>query len=273
MGGLLSNEERSAIAFSRQAPFFDRLYSPNAIIEYKRKRVRDHLNKYLLANSNILELNSGTGEDAIYLAKQGHTVHATDISKGMQKMLEGKVSVNHLQHKISNEVCSFTELNLLQKKGPYDAVFSNFAGLNCTSKLEEVLDRLTPLLKPGGILTVVLLPKFCLWEALLLFKGKFKTATRRFFSKDGRVAKVEGVAFKCWYYNPSFITQHLKRGYKTVAVEGLCTFVPPSYIEHFAEKHSATYRFLQRLENKFKARWPWKYMGDYYILTLRKNQD
>jgi len=52
--------------------------------------------------------------------------------------------------------------------------------------LSKVLDSFDPLLKPGGMVTLVILPKFCLWETLLLFKGKFRTAFRRFFSANDR---------------------------------------------------------------------------------------
>jgi hypothetical protein len=55
-----------------------------------------------------------------------------------------------------------------------------------------------------------------------------------------------------------------------VDVEGLCTLVPPSYIEGFAEKHPRIYRILQGCEDRWKGKWPWKYLGDYYIITLRK---
>ncbi len=64
-------------------------------------------------------------------------------------------------------------------------IFSNFAGLNCTGKLDQVLLSFDPLLKPGGLVTLVLLPPFCVWETALVLKGKFKTAFRRFFSKKG----------------------------------------------------------------------------------------
>ena len=61
-----------------------------------------------------------------------------------------------------------------------------FAGLNCTDELGKVLDSFNDLLKPGGRVTLVILPKFCLWEFLLIFKGKFRTAFRRVFSSNGK---------------------------------------------------------------------------------------
>jgi hypothetical protein len=109
-----------------------------------------------------------------------------------------------------------------------------------------------------------------LWEFLLIFKGKFRTAFRRLFSNKGITAHVEGTYFKCWYYNPSFIINRLKGQFKVLGLEGLCTIVPPSYIEGFAEKHPKAYSFLKAKEDRLKSKWPWKYIGDYYIISLEK---
>ncbi|HEY6505737.1 MAG TPA: class I SAM-dependent methyltransferase [Chitinophagaceae bacterium] len=264
------NEQAAAAAFSKQAPLFDELYSGDTIIQYKRKRVRDHVMQYLAPHSHILELNAGTGEDAVFFAEQGHTVHATDISDAMLTKLKEKAGQHRLQMSIGNETCSFTQLEKLSARGPYDMIFSNFAGLNCTNELAKVLRSFDPLLKPGGFATLVILPKFCLWEFLLLFKGRFKTAFRRFSGSKGSKARIEGEFFRCWYYNPSFVRRTLKDSYKQVSVEGLCTLVPPSYIEKFAEKHPGAYQFLKKKENKWKSKWPWRSIGDYYIITLQK---
>jgi ubiquinone/menaquinone biosynthesis C-methylase UbiE len=265
-----SNEILAAAAFSAQSNKFDEIYSGNKIIEYKRERVRSHVKRFINPGDFILELNSGTGEDAIWLGQQKCKVHATDISSGMLQVLNQKIEVSGLENLMTHEICSFTALENLQQKGPYHMIFSNFAGLNCTRDLDKVLTSFSVLSKPGGIVTLVILPKFCLWEFVLIFKGKFKTATRRLFSKNGRSASVEGHRFKCWYYNPSFIIKHLKKNFKLLSIEGLCTLVPPSYIENFAEKYPRAYQFLKEKENRWKEKWPWKYVGDYYIISLQK---
>ena len=264
------NERYSAQAFNRQSGIFDELYAGNGIVNYKRERVRQHVLQYLKPGANILELNSGTGEDAIFFASQGHAVHATDISAGMQSQLKNKASGNKLSHLITNEICSYTKLDQLDNKGPYDHIFSNFAGLNCTNQLDKILASFPNLLKPGGTVTMVLLPGFCLWETLLLFKGKFKTAFRRFFSKNGRKAHLEGAYFTCWYHNPSKITRLAKPNFEVLDIEGLCTVVPPSYIEHFDIKYPYVFSWLKKWENKLRRTWPWRAMGDYYIISLRK---
>jgi ubiquinone/menaquinone biosynthesis C-methylase UbiE len=264
------NEQQAESAFTTQSVIFDDLYAGNTIIKYKRERVRSHVLQLLSPGSSILELNSGTGEDALFFAQNGFKIHATDLSSGMQNELKRKVALNGMEEQVSTEICSYTQLGQLKNKGPYDHIFSNFAGLNCTNELDKVLASFNNLLKPGGTVTLVILPQFCLWETLLVFKGKFRTAFRRFFSTNGSRAHVEGVYFKCWYYNPSFIINQLKDQFNLLALEGLCTIVPPSYIEGFAEKHPSVFRFLKNKEDKLNCAWPWKLIGDYYIISLKK---
>jgi Methylase involved in ubiquinone/menaquinone biosynthesis len=264
-----SIEKLVSDAFNRQAPVFDELYIPNGIIKYKRRRVREHLDQLINKGSSILELNCGTGEDAIYFAEKGHNIHATDLSLQMLSILENKIEKKGFQKQITTENISFHDLSNISGKGPYDLIFSNFGGLNCTDKLNEVLASFDPLLKPGAYVCLVIISKFCLWEFLLMFKGKFKTAFRRLFASKGRKAHIEGSFFKCWYYSPSYVIKNMKN-YQLVSVEGLCTLVPPSYIELFTEKHPLLFEYLKNKEGKWKSSWPWRSIGDYFIITFKK---
>jgi ubiquinone/menaquinone biosynthesis C-methylase UbiE len=264
------NEKKAAVAFSKQSVVFDDIYAQNTIVKYKRDRVRAHLQQYIKQGSKILELNSGSGEDATWFAKKGYTVHATDISEGMQSVLQKKIKQLQLEDKVTTELCSYTQLEKLKNKGPFDLIFSNFAGLNCTNDLEKVLNSFAALSNPEGIVTLTILPKFCLWETSLVVKGKFKTAFRRFFSRNGVKANVEGESFTCWYHNPSVVIRSLSEHFNLLSIEGLCTIVPPSYIEHFAERYPELYKWLKNKEEKYKSTWPWKTIGDYYIISFQK---
>lgn len=264
------NAKKVQEAFDRQSAVFDSLYSPDAIIAYKRKRVRDHVMQFLKPPGSILELNAGTGEDSIYFAKQSFQVHATDISSRMLSVINDKTESLNLCGSITTEQCSFTSLHRLKNKGPYDLIFSNFAGINCTDGIDQLLNQLSGLLKPGGFVTLVFLPPFCLWEFLMVFKGKFKTAFRRFCGKRGANACIESINFRCWYYHPSSIIRKLKPGFNLIGYEGLCICVPPSGIENFAEKHPRLYGLFKREEEFLKCRYPWKFVGDYVILSFKK---
>ena len=76
----------------------------------------------------------------------------------------------------------------------------------------------------------------------------------------------------CWYYNPSFIKRILKEDFDVLKIECLCSIVPPSYIENFAEKHPTIFKLLTTTEEKSKDLWPWRLIGDYYIISLRKKK-
>src|SRR5215471_18306163 len=118
----MQHEELAASAFNKQSAVFDKIYAENVIVAYKRKRVREHVLKYLSSNSKILELNAGTGDDAVFFAQQGHSVHATDIAGDMQNKLRAKVQQHGLNDFVSTELCSFTSLENLQQRGPYDLI-------------------------------------------------------------------------------------------------------------------------------------------------------
>ena len=264
----LPNEQLTAEAFNRQSSVFDELNAGNCIETYMRTKVRAHVEAFLPANSKILELNAGTGIDAVYFAGKGHSVHATDVASSMQGTLKHKVAEAHLEHLITAETCSFTQLAQLQKKQEYDAVFSNSGGLNCTPHLQTVLQSFSPLVKKGGTVTMAIMGRYCLWEMLHVFRGNFKLALRRL--KNGADAHIEGVHFKCWYYQPSYVINALKQEFNVVRVEGLCTFVPPSYFENFPTKHPGLYKRLVKMEEKYSTTFPWKNIGDYFIITLQK---
>ncbi len=264
------NELKAAMAFGKQSAIFDQIYAEDPIIQYKRKRVRAHVMQYLAPNSTMLELNAGTGEDAIYFAEKGAKIHTTDLSQGMLTVLRNKVQARGLENSISSEQCSFTDLENLQIKQPFDYIFSNFAGLNCTNRLDLVLHSMHGLLNKNGIITLVILPKFCLWESSLCLKGKWKTAFRRLRGKSGARSHIEGTYFNCWYYNPSYVQKELGDQYELLNLEGLCTIVPPSYILGFTEKYPNLYRLLIKWEEKWRYIWPFRSIGDYYIISFRK---
>ena len=106
-----------------------------------RKQVYEHVNNFLKAQSKILELNAGTGIDALYFIGHGHRVHATDLSDGMIRELKKKVGNYDLGDKLTIQQLSFTHLDEINENA-FDFVFSNFGGLNCEDELNNVSSHL-----------------------------------------------------------------------------------------------------------------------------------
>ncbi len=85
--------------------------------------------------ATILELNCGTGEDAVWFAKQGFQVLATDASAEMVAVANAKIERAGLTKNARASVCSFAAIDQLPEDN-YDLIFSNFGGLNCVSPEE-----------------------------------------------------------------------------------------------------------------------------------------
>ena len=267
----LNRQEREvAAAFSKQAPVFDQADVDNAIVGWMRRRVHAEVMSFVRKGDSLLELNCGTGIDALYFASQGIRVDATDNAAGMLAQLTSKIEAGKLHDHISVRQCSFNHLEGLGNR-QYDYVFSNFGGLNCTDNLAKVLDDIDRLLKPGGKFTVVIMPPICPWELLMAFRGYFKTAFRR-FRRGGTPAKVEGLPFQCYYYDTRYIIRHLSASYDLLSLKSLALTVPPPYIEHFIDRHPRLFAFLERWENRLCDRAPFNRWGDHFMITMEKKQ-
>lgn len=247
-------------AFSQQAAFFDELYGADGMIRYKRERVRAHMQRHLKAGDVLLEINCGTGEDAKYWSLQGYAIRATDGSAGM---------IARAREKFPQLQFEQLDFHQLADAPSFNYLYSNFGGLNCIPDAPECLRNAASNAGSGTRMTLVVISSFSFWESLLLFAGKFRTATRRWFSNKSH-AKVEGVPFTCFYYRPSSFLKRLGREWKLLELEALCLSVPPSYIEGFDQKHARWFQRLQKLEQRYAHHPVFRGWGDYFILTVEK---
>ena len=119
---------------------------------------------------------------------------------GMLDRLRQKVRSLNLQRQVSVEERSFLTLDDVPG-APFDAIFSDLGGLNCVSDLSPVIRQLPMVLRPGGIVTWVLMPHICLWEISEIFRGNFRVAFRR-WTRGAVRANLEGLQFDVYYFAP-----------------------------------------------------------------------
>ena len=259
--------ETIAEAFSRTAEKYDSFSQDHPHLTRMRNKVYSHVMRYVPQDARILELNAGTGTDAVQLAQHGYYVHATDIAPGMLSRLQDKVSQLSLQDRVTMEARSFLSLDDMQG-APFDAVFSDLGGLNCVPDLTPVIRQLPNILKPGGMVTWVLMPHICLWEIAEVFRGNFSLAFRRF--SRGRVkANLEGLSFDVYYFAPRQVIQWFGDDFELLSLEGLSVITPTAESKNFAKGHPRLYHALSWLDDKLSPHWPWNGWGDFYILTMR----
>lgn len=253
--------------FTTQAPLFDDYDKRNSILQWMRSQVYRSCNEYIRPGDSILDINAGTGIDAIHFAQQGHPVVAVDNAEGMVVEMQKKVHTVNLSHLIRVQKSSFTNLESLYPE-KFHHVFSNFGGLNCIADLRPVADQLKQLMHPSGIVTLVIMPAFCPWEILHFLKGNFSLAFRR-FRKNGSMAHIEGNYFLTYYHSPAKTVKSFGNQFKVISLQGLASFSPPPYMDTFPQKYQHIYKFLIALDNLFAQYPPFNRWADHYILTLQ----
>ena len=256
-------------AFSKQSLAYDSDDNVNQVLQDMRQQVYRHVSGFMKKSSEVLELNAGTGIDALHFVQEGHRVHATDLSDGMISQIEKKIVDHQLQDRLTCQQLSYDQLQQLEGR-KFDYVLSNFGGLNCIDELSKVTMSLPTLLNPGGFVTWVIMPPVCLWELLWIFKGHGKQAFRR-FNQQGVMAHLEGEYFKTYYHSLSQIKEAFGPEFKFIKSEGLCALSPPPSRGDFSAKHPMVYQFLRKLDSLVRSSFPFNRWADHIIVTFQFN--
>lgn len=258
--------------FDHIAKDYDHDFTFSEVGKAQRNQVYSFLNETIpnWKSKKVLELNAGTGEDAIYLAKKGASVTATDISMEMVKTGQEKANKTNLP--IVFEQLSITQLHQYKNDDKVAVIFSNFGGLNCVSPAEfqSFLDSAYQKLNDDGKLVMVIMPRFCYWEfAYFFFKLKWKKAFRR-LAKKPVMANVDGKPVPTWYYSP----KQLKKWNKNFVIDTIKPvgfFIPPSYLNNYFNRKPKLLNRLIKWERKIEHSRFCAARADHYFVVLNKN--
>jgi len=256
--------------FDELAKGYDVDFTESAIGKLQRNRVWNLLETHILpaGKSKILEVNCGTGVDAIWLATKGNDVLATDISIEMIQTASSKNTHSNLNF----HQAGFSEILSISEKKSVDFIFSDFGGLNCIPpmELEKFIHDSSEILKPGGSLVLVIMPKFCLWETLYYLFKKPSIAFRRLQNK----ARALGfqLPLDVYYYNPSDVEKLGNGKFRTTFLAPVGFFLPPSYLECFFSTRPQLLKILNRFEIFVENIFLLSRFSDHYMIKLTKTK-
>jgi ubiquinone/menaquinone biosynthesis C-methylase UbiE len=260
------------VPFDLLAENYDVDFTETAIGKMQRTQVIKYLDslEFNHPEAKILEINCGTGTDALYFSKRGLNITATDISSKMVAIAEKKGAME--QQKIRTLQCDMLDIGKVFKNEEFDLIFSNFGGLNCISPTDFTLfaKSINQLLKPEGQLIGVLMPRFCFWDSLYFFtKLKFRSGTRRWSVKKTIITFKETI-FPIWYYNPGQLSKFFNNSLKVRSIKPIGLFVPPSYLNGFFSRHPKFLKILGKMEFRFEN-YSWlSSFADHYLINLIK---
>jgi len=258
--------------FDHVATTYDQSFTHSQIGKLQRASVMEYIDGILPTDKSlrILELNCGTGEDAIHFANKGHHVTATDLSEDMVMVANQKVAENGLGNLVEIFAMDMRNISKVNLKGGFDLVFSNFGGLNCLNvqELKNLSNDLSPLMNSGGRLVAVVMPKSCLWEnfyftAKLEWGKVFRRNTNKMLPVNVGTHDIP-----TWYFSPSGIEHILGANFEKIAQKPIGFTVPPSYMEPFFAKRKKTLKMLGNMEHSLNRIPGLASFSDHFLIDL-----
>jgi SAM-dependent methyltransferase len=216
--------------------------------------------------SRVLEMNCGTGEDALWLAHRGVQVLATDVSPAMLRVAENKLAASPGSAVVRFKHLAWEALDTLDE-GPFDGALSNFGGLNCVGDLRGAAGALARKLRPGAFAIVCVMGPVVPWEWLwYLAHGNPVAAFRRL--------RREGVQWSGITVNyPSIVKMRdaFSPEFKLVRVCAIGAILPPPYAEKWMGRYPRLLEALDRWERRFENSWPLPSLADHYLMEVERD--
>lgn len=262
----------SQAVFDSMAVDYDAVFTNSSIGKLQRKIVWNYLENsgLLKPRIRVLELNCGTGEDALNFARKGCYVLASDISEQMLNVAQTKAIRQGFKEEIAFETIDLTSFNSAQFVEQFDVVFSNFGGLNCidSGSMKKFGNQVQNVLKPKGRFVSVVMPEKCAMESLyFMLKGDFKSAFRRndaveWTNEDGQKTTIH-------YYSPKAFYQSFSNWFTKIDLVPVGLIIPPSYTEQFFKNRKRTLALLEQVDERlrFSQLAP---LADHYLIDLQR---
>jgi ubiquinone/menaquinone biosynthesis C-methylase UbiE len=268
---VIQNATGISLAFDSIAERYDEIFTNTLVGRAQRNAVWDSLAQVFSPTDRILELNCGTGEDALFLARRGTSVIACDASLAMIAVAQRRKSREASEAKIQFQVLRSEDIHEMAAEAPFDGAFSNFSGLNCVADIQAVALSLGKLVRPGGRVLICLSSRFCAWETLwFLSRMNVSKAFRRFTGRT--IAKLNGVSIPVWYPSICFLQKAFSGWFHLRSLRAVGLFVPPSYVESFIGRHEGLLALFANLDRALAGLLFLRCLGDHVLLDFERIQ-
>jgi SAM-dependent methyltransferase len=220
----------------------------------------------------VLEINCGTGLDAVFLARQGVELLACDISPRMIERARRHAARNDAGDHVEFLALATENLGALADHALFDGAFSNFSGLNCVEDLTAVQLQLAKRLKPGAPLLLCMMGRFALWEVVwFLLHKKPRLAFRRLRERTASMDRSPELKI----YRPSVkeIRSQFAPCFRLRRWKGVGITVPPSYMEHWARRFPSAVGLLASLDQKVGGLPVFRNVADCVVLEFERVKD
>lgn len=259
----------ASAVFDALAESYDELFTRSSIGRAQRGIVWRALESAFQSGNRILELNCGTGEDALFLGRRGVTVIACDASPRMIDVAQKRKSSEALESAIQFQILRTEDLSQLQSTPQFDGVLSNFSGLNCVDRLGPVASDLAALTKPGAPVLICLSTRFCFWEIVwFALHAQPRKALRRL--RGTSIARVANQSVQVWYPTIRSVRRSFAPWFRLRSFRAVGLTVPPSYVRTRAIAHPKVISQLEKIDRAFGRLPLFRAAGDHVFLHFER---
>lgn len=256
----------SSFAFDPLAGGYDASFTASAVGRALRGIVWARLQETFGSCRTVLELGCGTGEDAIWLARQGVEVLAADASAGMIQVARGKAASAGCADRIEFRCALMENLSVELDGRSFDGVLSDFGAVNCVRDLSALAAGVSALVRPGGRLLWVIMGRYVPWEWLwYLAHGEWRQAWRR-----TRHGGVSWRGIRVFYPTPREAVGHLRPWYRIDRLTPLGLALPPSYAAAWLERSATALAMLEALEALGRRWGALAWLSDHYVIEATR---
>lgn len=208
-----------------------------------RSTVWSELDQAFPPGSKVLEMNCGTGVDAIHLAERGIAVVACDISSAMIERASRNAAIAGLDRLIEFRVLATENLDQIPTDESFAGAFSNFSGLNCVGDLGAVSKALAARLDPGSIVLLCMLGPSAKWERF------WRIVQRALENVHQQPRKRKSASsFQVTRYSYREVAAAFQPYFDLRRRKGIGIFVPPAFVDRTAARFPRVIRMLGLLE-------------------------
>ena len=256
-------------AFDSAASIYDGEERRNEILIWMRWIVHGIYLQNFKSGDKLLELNAGTGTDALFLSRHGIHVLTTDMSENMVGTVREKVRKHKAEKFVSTKLCPFDEIGEIEENN-FDGVVSNFGGLNCINEFKKLTDDLSAKLKKGGKFIAVVMNRYCPWEIFYYStRFDFKNVFRR--SKEEGIDAVLGSGIvRTYYFTPAQFAGYFEKHFKVRKIYTLGLFTPPPFLIGIYRRFKPLVELFMKTDKLLKGIFPFNRAGDHFIIILEK---
>jgi len=228
---------------------YDEIFTNTVIGRAERDAVWREVDEVFEGGQRVMELNCGTGVDALYLAGRGVRVLACDLSPGMIAMARRRLEASPVRGLVEFRVLPTEEIGALAAEGPFDGAFSDFAGLNCVPDLAGVARDLGRLMRPGARALFCMLGRYAPWNmARYLAHGELRKATERLRSAGMVRHFADGSAQRVHCPSPGAIARTFAPEFRLRKLTGVGISLPPTFMEPWAARLPRLFESLARAD-------------------------